>query len=121
MNSKQLELLEHTLGVRRESDRRRAGWRNHFATEARCDHWADIQALVAEGLMVRGTDSLSGLTYFHATRAGIAEVKKLRWRIAWPTGATRVVAGRSLDAALAAEGIDPFQFYCFGHAERVRC
>ena len=71
MTSAQHQLLRHCLGV----DKRKNPNRNCFATGPDADTFKDIQALVTGGWMYKGASIPGGLTYYHATAAGVALAK----------------------------------------------
>jgi hypothetical protein len=78
MTDYQGTILLHMTGL----DRSKEPYRNHFATHPGGDDHADLEAMLAEGLVYLGRRaSGSGLygdmLFYHCTEKGIAEAKRL--------------------------------------------
>ncbi len=64
-------LLRHALGL----DRRKTIDRNCLPSGEGEDTYKDVRSLILAGFMTAGAKIPGGLTYFHATDAGIAAAK----------------------------------------------
>ncbi len=71
MTSTQHGLLQFTLGL----NTRKVPFRNCLATGPDEDTFGDVQALESAGFMAKGARIPGGLTYYHASDAGIAAAK----------------------------------------------
>jgi hypothetical protein len=80
--------LRHAIGMERSNYRRSLAWwldddnhRNYYATAPDCDGHDEIEGLVAAGLMCIGRGIPGGLTYYHATTAGIVAARDEFFRV----------------------------------------
>ncbi len=71
MTKVQHELIKHALGT----NTRKNPHRNCLATGEGEDTFKDVSSLVDDGYMAQGGTIPGGLTYYHATAAGIAAAK----------------------------------------------
>ncbi len=71
MTSIQHGLLRNTLGLHK----RKSVNQNCIATGESEDTYSDIRQLVADGFMKEGAKIPGGLTYYHATDAGVAAAR----------------------------------------------
>lgn len=67
LSADDLDTLRHMLGVRKDSPRKKWGYRNYFATAM--DRVRVLERLRAAGLAVKGR-SVDGLVLYHATERG---------------------------------------------------
>lgn len=70
---RQLEYLKHMLGAQKRYSKKTWGFRNHFCTGKKCDHYADMKNLERLGLVRCGggdPDIYGDSIFFFATEAG---------------------------------------------------
>ncbi len=69
MTPKQRDIMKHALGVGRGN---KTGWRNHFVTGPGSDDYADCEALVEAGMMMKrnGGPLSGGDPVYRVTDAG---------------------------------------------------